>query len=171
MGTRSDPDAVFLCGLFRTAGLGHFDSEGGHPIRSPPLAIRHTIHEDLGIVVSTWTGPASDSELVSRCRELYEDERWRPGFHEVVDLREAGMAEVSGSALQALAEMVDSYAEGHAFKTAIVAPENLPFGLARMYEAYALESPESVKVFRELEDALEWIGIRQSERERLAAEE
>ncbi len=40
---------------------------------------------------------------------------------------------------------------------AIYAPQDLHFGLSRMYDAYAKDLAENVQVFREKEEALNWI--------------
>jgi len=45
------------------------------------------------------------------------------------------------------------------FKTAIVAPEDLSYGLSKLYESYSEHSPETIMVFREAKDALEWLGV------------
>ena len=46
-------------------------------------------------------------------------------------------------------------------KTAIVGPKDIEYGLGRMYQAYAdIESmPYEYKIFREVEDAKNWLGI------------
>ncbi len=40
-----------------------------------------------------------------------------------------------------------------------MAPEDLTFGLARMYEAYAHSVPWEFKVFRAMDPALAWLGL------------
>lgn len=125
------------------------------------MPILHTINQELGIVLSSIVGAISDSDLLSSYEELYENERWQPGFHEVVDLRDAQMERVTSEGLQQLSSLVSRYTnvKTEGFKTAIIAPEDLPFGLARVYEAVSKETPESVMVFRDLNNAFEWLGL------------
>lgn len=125
------------------------------------MAILHKIYEEYGIVVSTLVRAISDDDLVTAYQELYENERWKPGFNEIVDLRRADMEGVTGEGLRRLSAMVDHYVHGRSegFKTAIVASDDLPYGLARMYDAISTDSPENVRVFKELDEALDWIGI------------
>jgi len=125
------------------------------------MPILHTINRDLKLVMSSWVGDISDSDLLPSYRKLYDDASWQPGFSEIVDLRDAELSSVTSEALRRLASMVDGYTRGKCeqFKTAVIAPSNLPFGIARMYEVYADTSPEDVKVFRDLKPAFEWIGI------------
>jgi hypothetical protein len=42
-------------------------------------------------------------------------------------------------------------------KVAIAAPQDLAYGLARMYEAYTGELPTELKVFRSKDEALDWL--------------
>lgn len=125
------------------------------------MPILHTINEQLGIVLSSWVGQISDSELLPSYQQLYENELWKPGFHEIVDLRDADMSSVSSEGLDRLASMVKRYTIGKCdeFKTAVVSPDDLHFGIARIYEVHSSESPEIVMVFRDLNRAFEWLGI------------
>ena len=60
--------------------------------------------------------------------------------------------------------MVEAYLAGKCeyFKTAVIAPKTLPFGLSRQYEVFSHESPEHVMVFKEPQKALKWIGAPDS---------
>ena len=126
------------------------------------MAILHTINQEHGVVLSTWVGVISDSDLLQSYKQLYEDERWKPGFHEIVDAREAQVSDVTSTGLRRLSSMVEGYVAGVGFRTAIVASKDLHFGLARLYEAVSDASPETVMVFREMDEAIEWIGVDDS---------
>jgi hypothetical protein len=125
------------------------------------MAIKHKIDEKRGFVLSTLVGAISDDDLIAAYRELYEDQRWKPGYKEVVDLRRAEMEGVTGEGLRRLSALVEHYVPKRSdqFKTALVASDELPFGLGRMYEAISAESPENAMVFKKLDQALDWIGI------------
>ena len=128
------------------------------------MTILHTINEEHGIVLSSLVGAIADADLLPSYKQLYENKRWKPGFHEIVDLRDAQMDGVTGEGLRRLSSLVEGYIAGKCdgFKTAVIAPEDLPYGLARLYEAVSEESPENVMVFRDLNQALEWIGVDDS---------
>jgi hypothetical protein len=128
------------------------------------MPILHKIDEKLGIVLSTWIGIVSDADAVPAYRQLYEDKRWKPGFHEIVDLREADVSGVTSRGLRAVSGMVDDYTgeECEEFRTAVIAPKDLPFGVARIYQAISDETPERVRVFRDVKTALEWMNVDES---------
>ena len=122
--------------------------------------ITHRIYPSLGIVVSTWRGQVSDADLVLEYRRLYEDDEWKPGAHELVDVREADLVNVSSRGLKTLAGVMGEYLVGFEgeFKTAVLTSGDLTFGLGRVYEAYSAESPETVQVFRDPREALAWLA-------------
>jgi|AP95_1055475.scaffolds.fasta_scaffold36438_2 hypothetical protein len=70
------------------------------------------------------------------------------------------MAGVTPGGLRRLSGIVESrFADlGIEFKTAVIAGSDLTFGLARLYQMVSDGSPESVRVFKTLAPALEWVG-------------
>jgi len=128
------------------------------------MGISFKIFEEYGFFLSSWVGSISDSDLLSSYKQLFENEKFKPGFHEIVDMRNAEMDRVTSDGMGRLASMVERNLSGkcEGFKTAVIAPENLPFGLSRVYEAVSSQSPEDVMVFRELNSALKWIGVDES---------
>jgi hypothetical protein len=125
------------------------------------MAISYTIDEARGVVFITWVGTASEADVVRTHRRLYESEQWKPGFHQIVDVQKAQPGDITIDSLRELASLIESYVSGkcEGFKTAVIAPEDVLFGLARAYEAVSEESPENVMVFRERASALDWIGV------------
>ena len=123
--------------------------------------ITYRIYGDSGVFLSTWSGPLTDADLF-RCYEgLSEMPDWRPGLHELADLRTADVAAVSAEGLRGLSRMVEGHFDGLGveFKTAVIAPDDLPFGLARLYEMVSDQSPETVQVFRSPSPALKWLRV------------
>ncbi len=79
---------------------------------------------------------------------------------ELVDLSNADLSNITADGLARLAEgLADFFEEAGVavHRTAVYSAEDLPFGLARLYEAYTFESPETVLVFRDREEALRWL--------------
>ena len=122
--------------------------------------IRYQIHPQQGLLVAVWSGEVADADLVPTYSRIYADPAWRPGLHELVDLRGANVDGITGDGLRALAALV-SRCVGDAeqrFRTAVIVSQDIGFGLARMYGAYSAESPEEVQVFRDPQSALRWLG-------------
>ena len=125
------------------------------------MPIRHHIRPDLGLAVSIHTGSVTDQEFLESYRALFESPDYDLGFGRLVDLRRTDSSTRSGEALRTIA----SYVKGRYAnvtltpKTAVVAPHDVSFGLARMYEAFSRFVPGDVVVFRSADAALAWLGI------------
>jgi hypothetical protein len=125
------------------------------------LPIRYRFFPTAELIVSRHIGLVSDEELLARYRRMYEDRRFRPQFAKLVDLRQSEASGRSAEGLSALARLARShYPEGGApARTAILARDDLSFGLGRMYEGLTSRSAEEVMVFREFEAACAWLGV------------
>jgi hypothetical protein len=121
--------------------------------------ISFRLHPDHGIVSTSWSGEITDDELLDSYRSLCEDSAWTPALWELLDLRAAGLDGVTGQGLVELADLVrgalgDQLEE---YRTAVVLSRTLSFGIARMYQAFAEESPETIKIFHDTREALRWL--------------
>jgi hypothetical protein len=125
------------------------------------VPIRFTIFHDLGLVVTHFTGRVSDGEFVDLYRRMLNHEDYVPGTDELADLREVESLNLSALALRRVEELTEERygGTGAGFRTAIVAPRDQAYGIGRMYEVFAEEGPENVRVCRDMADALEWLDL------------
>lgn len=125
------------------------------------MSITFTIHPELGIVVSRFTGRVTDREFIDLYTRLYSDPGYVPGLNELADLRAIEELDVTVSALRRVEELArERYADADAdFRTAVVATRDQAYGLARMYEVFAEGGPEDVRVCRSLAEALDWLDL------------
>ena len=57
-------------------------------------------------------------------------------------------------------QVADIYrASSYAPKTAFVADSDVIYGLSRMFEMLRHDSPEEIRVFRNIDEAKRWLGI------------
>jgi hypothetical protein len=119
------------------------------------------IRPDDRLVVLAHAGPVQDDEFLSSYRTLFDDARYDKSFNVLVDLRRAESAVRSPEVLRDLAEFVKPRFENTQAipMVAVVAPEDISFGLARMYEAFSDPVSWEFKVFRSAEEALLWLGL------------
>jgi hypothetical protein len=128
------------------------------------MAIEYQIDFGRRVVFTTACGTVTAEDLFGYQREVWS----RPdvaGFDEVVDMSEVEeIAEPSAKQIIALAELsAEMDVRSTVSRFAIVAPQDLAFGLGRMYEAYRglnRRSTKEVAVFRVRQDALAWLGIQ-----------
>lgn len=124
------------------------------------MGITFTIKADDGYFISKYVGAITDDELLASYTAFHEGNDWIPGLHELADLSEANMKQVTQEGLRCLASYVKAVYLKHgllAIKTAAFAPNDLPFGIARVYEAVSSESPVCLQAFRDVNDAKLWV--------------
>jgi len=113
------------------------------------------------LVVCRQVGTVEDEEFMSSYRSLFEGGRFDPSMDLVVDLRLADSSRRSQEAIREFAAYLKEWMRKTDKKSRVVviAPKDVSFGLARMYEAYAESAHRDFTVFREADEALEWLGI------------
>ena len=112
------------------------------------------------LVSTRMWGALDRAEVLKTALELSEDPKLLPGFSELIDLREASATAISAEDVRAIASaQLDPVA-----RRAFVVPDELMFGLARMFATLRelKQVPEDINVFRTIEEAETWLGLRQT---------
>lgn len=108
------------------------------------------------MVFSQATGALTDDDLFEHQRTLRADEAFDPGYHQLWDLRGVTEMRVSASTVRTLAE-ARSFRPG--VRRAIVAGDDVGYGLSRMFQTLHEQSEEDVRIFRELTEARRWLDL------------
>ncbi len=127
------------------------------------MPIEYRIDHERRIVFANGRGVMTDADFFGYQREVWSLSEV-VGYHELVDMSAVERIELPSidrmRALAALSARMDP--PEHRTKFAIVASEDLAFGLGRMYEVFRegeASGRKEVMVFRTLDDALDWLGI------------
>ena len=111
----------------------------------------------LGLVRTKEWGVLTEDDL----RELYErirsDPAFDPSFRQLCDLREVTKITTTAEALRFLAQ---SRVFSPDSRRAFVVGRAVDFGLARMFQAYSEVAGQTVEVFREMDEAEAWLGLK-----------
>lgn len=126
------------------------------------MPIDYRIYADKRLVVCRGTGVVTDPEIFGYQREVWT----RPevaGFDELADMTGAeSFAVPHPDRVRELAALAASMDTPKPSRMAIVAPQDIAFGLGRMFETNREmddRSTKTVAVFRTLEEALAFLGI------------
>ena len=125
------------------------------------MPITFTPNPEEGYFVSKFTGKVTDDEFLDSYKEYYNNEHWIPLLKELADFSECESPLLTTGGLDRLANYIKALFIERGittFQTAVYAPNDLPFGIARIYEAMTIGSPESVMVFRQLNEAISWLN-------------
>jgi hypothetical protein len=110
-----------------------------------------------GIVYSSFEGMVSDSDLIAHRDVLKNHPDFNPQFSEIVDFSKVAELRVTVGLINSLAKSSSIYSP--ASKHAVVAPHELSFGIARMYQMLAEDTRRNLAVVRNLTDARKFLGI------------
>lgn len=121
----------------------------------------YSIHPELQLVVTHFDGVVDDQTFVPLYRRIFADPGYVLGTNELADLRRVSRLALSHEAMDDVRILTEHlYADsGRDFRTVIVAPTDLSFGLGRMYEMLSEDGPERVTVVRRIEEALDVLGL------------
>lgn len=110
--------------------------------------------------VCKYFGIINAAEVLESWENFLQGNEWIPGLNEFTDLSETNFKGVKDNDVIQLIHYIERvYKENHiaSTKVAVYAPNDLPFGMARMYSIYADDSPELIHVFRDKEKAKKWL--------------
>jgi hypothetical protein len=123
-------------------------------------AVEYTIEfggEPQDVTIRT-SGRADAAGLIGFVRDLVADRRYQPGMTILVDHRALDASTLTAADVRALADAVLQLDDRiGASKVAIVVPNPLTYGFARMYELQAEAAQVRSRVFYGLDDALTWL--------------
>ena len=125
------------------------------------MPITYQLKPDERLVILVHVGAVTNDEFLSFYKALFEDDQFDKSFNLLVDLRQAESSVRSAETLNEFADFIRrQYVSTTARpKVAVVAPEDISFGLARMYEVFSGDVPWEFAVFRAAAAALAWLGL------------
>ncbi len=122
------------------------------------MPFKSKIDVQANLITHFADGPLVLEELLSTFDSVHSDPLFRPAMNVLWDFTSASITGGSTDEIQALAAAIGRRLDhGGFYKVAIAAPQDLAFGLARMYEAYAGQLPIELNVFRSRGEALDWL--------------
>ena len=129
------------------------------------MAIEYRIDKKRKIVFTVARDCLTDEELLKHRNKLIADPDFEKGMAELSDVRAVTNFNLSPSAID---DLVSADRQKHpkleGYRLALVVPDDLGYGLARMY-GIRTELNVSVGIFRDMNEATAWLGINYSPEE------
>ena len=107
-------------------------------------------------IFSIHEGVVNDEDLLERQRIVAADPDFDPSLSQLADFSGATEILVSSEGVRALAE-ANLYSPES--KRAFVAPSDLQYGIARMFQILRDDRPETIQIFRTREEAVAWLDL------------
>lgn len=127
-----------------------------------PISYRIDLRQN--VIWTIVTGILTDGELLEHKQKIVKDPDFRPGMRELSDARNVERLDITSEGVQRfVAQDADDALLLRNHRIAIVAQEDVVFGMARMYGMMTEKYLGDVMVFRDMKDAMNWIGIEEQE--------
>jgi hypothetical protein len=131
------------------------------------MPVQHKIDDDAKLITTIWSGDANDKELSDALADYQQNIKSLPlyaSYNEILDFSGASNLSLSSEGIKKLAYMSSMNDQpGVKTRLAIVVNKPIAYGLARMYQIYRSLLPsgsKDVRVFKNYQDCLEWIGSK-----------
>jgi hypothetical protein len=123
------------------------------------MPITYTIDKQRRFIQRIVSGTVTSDEILASLTEILKHPDYQPGMKSLTDLR-AIQHYASPQDLRQIANFILGQGEEvRGGKAAIVVARGVSFGMARMLELLTESSPLSIWVFRDMQEAHEWLGI------------
>jgi hypothetical protein len=132
------------------------------------MPIRFRLFKSQHLILAEGTDPLTDADCSAHARRVLSHSDFKSGFFELLDLREASVSALTGNGVFMTAREVAPHIKRLTrSKLAIVVADEAMFGMARMYQLFIGEFFKGVQVFRNIDEALDFVGLEPPELSRL----
>jgi hypothetical protein len=115
----------------------------------------YKIERDRKLVMSTGYGVVTRKDLLEHQNQLLDDPNFDPEFSQLADFGHVTKVEVTAADIEFFAQRRIFAPDA---RRAFVVPDDVCFGLARMFEMLCdAKGERGIRVFRALEDGLDWV--------------
>ena len=115
----------------------------------------YKIDKERRLVLSTASGVFSRSDAVRHMQKLLKDPDFDPRYSQIADFTQVAKIELSAKDVHELAQRSVFSPQS---RRALIVPNEVAYGLGRMFEMLRENQGEmGIRVFRNLEEALDWV--------------
>ena len=110
-----------------------------------------------GIVYSSFEGALNDNDILAHRNALKTHPDFNPQFSEIVDFTEVKQLRVTVGLINSMAKSDSLY--NPESRHAVIAPHDITYGVARLYQMLARDTRPNVAVVRSMTEARRFVGI------------
>jgi hypothetical protein len=114
--------------------------------------------DEIGIECTVF-GKATLKDFKKACNETFNNTNIHTHKYQIVDFTKCDSFELTSDDMEELALIaINASIINPNIIIAFISPKDIEFGMSRVYEANANESGFKIKVFRNHEDAIDWVN-------------
>ena len=121
------------------------------------MAVEYRFNREKEILYITIIGSFTPEDIEKTAAYITKSNEFSPEVNTVWDIRFANFTNISLDYQEKLKNIRKRFPQRGKAKIALVADNDLSFGLARMYEQLSAELPRKLKVFKKLNEAEKWL--------------
>lgn len=123
------------------------------------MSVKTIISTDKNLIQHTITDVMDLNIIINTIAETLKNPEYQAGMNAVWYFSGILKVDLTSDDLMYIAEYASKNIdiEGKPYKLALVAEDDLPYGLTRVYEAWSSERPVTIKNFRSIDDAMIWV--------------
>ena len=120
------------------------------------MSLEMEIRTEEHLVITRWIGPLGDEGLVAADDAFRSNPMIKPEFDQLVDLEHATPGGITREGIQILTTRPPVFSRTS--RRAVVAPSDVAFGMARMFEQMRGDDAGEIRIFRTHEEAVSWLA-------------
>ena len=125
------------------------------------MPISYRIDRERALVITEAWGVLTDEDILDHKTRLLNDPGFEPKLMELSDIRSIERLDVTQAGIKAMVQHdAANLARRAGHRVLLVVPNDLVFGMARMYELMGSRDAGGVEVFRSMEEADAWLAKR-----------
>lgn len=122
------------------------------------MPAEYTIDKSKKMVFSVAHGILTDQDAFSHQDKLRNDPDFDPSFWQLADFTDVSQTHVSTNAVRILSER-NPFGDGS--RRAFVAPQNITYGLSRMFQILTYEFKDELHVYRDMLEARKFLMLEE----------
>jgi hypothetical protein len=122
------------------------------------MPVGYKIDVERGIVFSRASCVVTDDELLRHQMDMKSDADFQTSLYQLFDY-----SDVAGTiSTDTVKSLTKNNPFGAGSRPAIVSSQSLGFGMNRMFQSLTDRSGHDLQIFRDIEPAMEWLGVKKS---------
>lgn len=128
------------------------------------MTVGYTFFEKWKLVLVNIAETVTFEQMAMYLKSLSQDPHYRPPMKKLVDFRKCRKYDLTRDQAEKFAALNKELSSCFTNeKCAVIAPGDLEYGMSRAHELHLSGSGLDIQVFRQLPEALDWLGIERSE--------
>ena len=124
------------------------------------MPIEYDIIEDKHLVMAIGSGVVTGNDVIRHLERLAADDRYTSPMKKIVDYRSIDSINISPEEAVTIALKKDTFSNKFRGERCVfVSPGNLTYNTSRVHQSLVDSSGIDTAVFRQIEEALEWLDV------------